>query len=88
VEVICMILLPLAVLLCFYSLFIFLWRSRNIAVASNAPINDRTGPICLAGIVALALTSIFIISLRDLIVTMHTKGQDMAFLISCFVDHR
>ena len=85
VEVICMILLPLAVLLCFYSLFIFLWRSQNIAIASSAPMNDRTGPVCLAGIVVLALSAIFIISIRELIETMHAKSQDMQFLLSCFV---
>ena len=86
-EVICMILLPLAVLLCFYSLFIFLWRSQNIAIASSAPMNDRTGPVCLSGIVVLALSAIFIISIRELIETMHAKSQDLQFLLSCFVGH-
>lgn len=81
-----MILLPLAVVLCFYSLFIFLWRSQNIAIASSAPMNDRTGPVCLAAIVVLALSAIFIISIRELVVAMHEKSQDMAFLMSCFID--
>jgi hypothetical protein len=80
-----MILLPLAVLLCFYALFIFLWRSHNIAIASNASMNDRTGPVCLAGIVVLAMSTIFIISIRDLVMTLHAKNQDLAYVLACFM---
>jgi hypothetical protein len=82
VEVIGLILLALAFLMCFYALFSFLWRNHRIA--SHAPANDSFGPICLAGIVVLALFSIFIISLREFILIMHPKGHDMAFFTSSF----
>lgn len=77
-----MILLPLAMVLCFYALALFLWRSKMIALTIDGIIDDRRGPLCLAMIVAIALLAIFILSVHDLILTMTAKQQDFAFLMS------
>lgn len=82
VEVICMILLPLAMLLCFYALALFLWRSKMIALTVDGIIDDRRGPLCLAAIVSMALLAIFIFSLHDLVSTMSAKQQDFTFILS------
>ncbi|KAK9825865.1 hypothetical protein WJX81_006134 [Elliptochloris bilobata] len=67
VEVIALILLPVAVLMCAYALTVFVWRSRAIAKKSVGYIDDRWGPLGLAGVVALALTAILIISIADFV---------------------
>lgn len=77
-----MILLPLAMLLCFYALALFLWRSKMIALTVDGIIDDRRGPLCLAGIVSMALVAIFILSVHDLMSTMSAKQQDLAFVLS------
>jgi len=84
VEVICMILLPLATVLCFYALALFLWRSKMIALTVDGIIDDRRGPLCLAAMVVMALFAILILSVHDLVLTMSTKQQDFQFLMSSF----
>ena len=77
-----MILLPLAVAICFYALFVFLWRSRVIALGRQSHIDDRNGPLMLAGMVVCALIAILIISLADMVETMKSQGQDLTFVLS------
>lgn len=77
-----LILLPVAVALCFYALYLFLWRSKAIAFATDAPIDDQRGPLVLAGVVSLALFSIFVISVKDLVDTMSARGETAAHLLA------
>lgn len=77
-----MILLPLAMILCFYALALFLWRSKMIALTIDGIIDDRRGPLCLAVVVCLALTAILVLSVHDLVLTMSKKEQDFTFLLS------
>jgi hypothetical protein len=84
VEIICLILLPVAIVLCGYALFLFLWRSHMIAFAINGPIDDRRGPLVLASVVVLALCAIFILSIVDLATTMKEKNQHASLLFLSF----
>lgn len=70
VEIIAMILLPLAVLMCAYALMVYIWRAHAIAKKQVGYIDDRFGPLGLAAVVTLALTSIFIISVVDFTMDM------------------
>lgn len=65
VEVIALILLPLAIAMCCYAVFIFLWRGAMIARKRPAQFDDRLGPLGLCCAVVLALSAIFIVSLID-----------------------
>ena len=65
VEVIALLLLPVAVLMCAYALFVFVWRSRAISRKQIGYIDDRYGPLGLAAVVVTALTAILIVSLVD-----------------------
>jgi hypothetical protein len=85
VEFICMILLPVAIVLCAYALFLFLWRSRMIAYSVNGAIDDRRGPLVLALVVVLALSAIFIVSVVDLSTTMKAKNQHAMLLLLSFL---
>eukprot|EP01024_Parvocaulis_polyphysoides_P026125 TRINITY_DN2383_c0_g1_i13.p1 TRINITY_DN2383_c0_g1~~TRINITY_DN2383_c0_g1_i13.p1 ORF type:complete len:750 (-),score=93.88 TRINITY_DN2383_c0_g1_i13:114-2363(-) len=67
VEVICMILLPVAVLMTIYALVTFLWRGRRIQRKEADVIDDRVGPLVLALVVVAALTAILILSILDLV---------------------
>jgi hypothetical protein len=82
VEVICMILLPVATALCFYALFLFLWRSKMIAFTTTGAVDDRRGPLVLAGVVCLALFSIFVLALKDLVDTMSERGETAGMLFA------
>lgn len=66
VEIISLVLLPLAVFIVAYSLVVFVWRNSQIAMKQAAFIDDRRGPLLLAGLVISALTAIFIVSCIDL----------------------
>jgi hypothetical protein len=46
---------------------VFLWRNSQIAMKQAAYIDDRRGPLLLAGLVVTALSAIFIVSAADLI---------------------
>jgi len=65
VEVIALILLPLAVAMCAYAVFIFVWRGQMIAKKRPAQFDDRLGPLGLCCAVVLALSAIFVVSLID-----------------------
>lgn len=80
-----MILLPLAVLLCAYSLALFLWRGHMIAYSVNGAIDDKRGPLVLASVVVLALLSILVLSIVDMARTMHEQGQGAAMLLASLV---
>lgn len=77
-----MILLPVAILLCAYALLLFLWRSKMIAFALDGAIDDRRGPLVLATVVCLALFSIFCLSIKDLVDTMHERDESATLLFS------
>jgi uncharacterized membrane protein YidH (DUF202 family) len=66
-DIIAMILLPVAVLMCAYALVVFLWRSGQIARKQVGYIDDQNGPLCLAVVVVLALSGIFIVSAVDFV---------------------
>lgn len=65
VEIIALLLLPLAVFIVGYALIVFQWRNSQIAMKQAAYIDDRKGPLLLAGLVVGALSAIFIVSLVD-----------------------
>ncbi|EFJ39830.1 hypothetical protein VOLCADRAFT_70357 [Volvox carteri f. nagariensis] len=65
VELIALILLPLAVCMCCYALYVFIWRAGNIAKKRAVHFDDRIGPLCLCGAVVVALVAITLLSLID-----------------------
>ena len=65
VEVIALILLPVAVLMCAYALVVFVWRSKAIAKKQVGYIDDRFGPLALSWVVVAALSAILIVSMVD-----------------------
>jgi uncharacterized membrane protein YidH (DUF202 family) len=65
VEVIALILLPLAIAMCAYAVFIFVWRGQMIARKRPGHFDDRLGPLGLCCCVVLALSAIFVVSLID-----------------------
>ena len=65
VEVIALILLPVAVLMCAYALVVFVWRSKAIAKKQVGYIDDRFGPLALSWVVIAALSAILIVSMVD-----------------------
>ncbi|EIE21857.1 hypothetical protein COCSUDRAFT_47964 [Coccomyxa subellipsoidea C-169] len=73
VETIALILLPVAVLMCAYALTVFIWRARAISKKQVGHIDDRFGPLGLAGVVVLALSAILIISIVDFVQQMQSK---------------
>ncbi|KAK9918747.1 hypothetical protein WJX75_006519 [Coccomyxa subellipsoidea] len=73
VETIALILLPVAVMMCAYALTVFIWRARAISKKQVGHIDDRFGPLGLAGVVVLALTAILIISIVDFVQQMQAK---------------
>lgn len=66
VTVISLILLPLAVCMCAYALFTFLWRSSLISRKRVGHFDDRVGPMGLATAVVLALSAILVLGLVEL----------------------
>lgn len=66
VEFIALVLLPLAIFIVAYATVVFLWRNSQIALKQAAYIDDRRGPLLLAGLVVSALTAIFMVSAVDL----------------------
>lgn len=66
VEIIALVLLPLAVFIVFYAMLVFLWRNSQIALKQAAYIDDRRGPLLLAGLVVSALSAIFLVSCVDM----------------------
>lgn len=65
-ELIALLLLPLAVFIVAYATVVFLWRNSQIALKQAAYIDDRRGPLLLATLVVSALGAIFIVSAVDL----------------------
>ncbi|GAB4819711.1 hypothetical protein N2152v2_006757 [Parachlorella kessleri] len=66
-RVIALILLPVGILMCGYALAMFLLRGRDITNHTQKLIEDRRGPLIVATVVVSALSSIFFISLIDLV---------------------
>ena len=67
VDILSLILLPLAVMLAMYALFVFFWRAGAIQGKRVEQFDDPKGPLVLAGCLILALTAMFFINLVDLI---------------------
>lgn len=74
VEIISLLLLPLAVFIVGYALLVFIWRNSQIALKQASYIDDRRGPLLLAGLVTSALSAIFILSLVDFYDSITDKG--------------
>ncbi|GFH07675.1 SPX domain-containing protein [Haematococcus lacustris] len=51
VEIIALILLPLAMAMCAYALYTFSWRASNIAKKKTTHFDDRYGPLVLCSAV-------------------------------------
>uniref|UniRef100_A0A383VD06 SPX domain-containing protein n=1 Tax=Tetradesmus obliquus TaxID=3088 RepID=A0A383VD06_TETOB len=67
VEIIALILLPVAISMCGYAIFIFKWRSDMIAKKRPQHFDDRVGPLGLCAAVVTALVAILIVSFIDFI---------------------
>lgn len=67
VEFIALLLLPLACFIVAYATVVFLWRNSQIAMKQASYIDDRRGPLLLAGLVVAALSTIFLVSVVDMI---------------------
>lgn len=73
-NLIAMILLPVALMMCGYALLVFYWRSQAIRNKTGLYYDDRRGPLALTIVVVTALTSIFLISLVDLLKNIGHSG--------------
>ncbi|CAD7705264.1 unnamed protein product [Ostreobium quekettii] len=67
VEINALILLPLALLMSCYAMFMFIWRSRRIARLRATYFDDRVGPLGLSIVTGASLLTIFGIGLYDYI---------------------
>jgi hypothetical protein len=65
VLVIALILLPVAIAMNGYAIFVFIWRSQMIARKRPSHFDDRVGPLGLCAAVVTALAAIFLVSLID-----------------------
>jgi SPX domain protein involved in polyphosphate accumulation/uncharacterized membrane protein YidH (DUF202 family) len=75
VEFIALLLLPLACLVAAYAVVVFLWRNAQIARREAAYIDDRRGPLLLAGAVTAALSAIFVAACLDLLDQCSDAGR-------------
>ncbi|KAL6772253.1 VTC4B [Auxenochlorella protothecoides x Auxenochlorella symbiontica] len=67
VQLIAIILLPVALLMCGYALLVYLWRTNQIASRALSYIDDRRGPRALAWLVVAALGAIMTLGIVDLV---------------------
>ena len=81
VEIIALVLLPLAVFICAYATLVFVWRNSQIALKQAAYIDDRRGPLLLASGVIAALSAIFIVSCVDMWDSFHESNAAMNALL-------
>ncbi|KAF8057149.1 VTC4 [Scenedesmus sp. PABB004] len=65
VEIIALLLLPVAIGMCGYAIFIFKWRSDMIAKKRPQHFDDRLGPLGLCAAVVAALFAILVVSFVD-----------------------
>jgi uncharacterized membrane protein YidH (DUF202 family) len=70
VEVIALILLPVAILMCAYALVVYVWRAKAITRKQVGYIDDPRGPLGLAAVVITALSAILILSIVDFVDSM------------------
>lgn len=70
VELIALILLPLAMGMSCYALYVFIWRARNIEKKRATHFDDRYGPLAVCGAVVVALIAIFMITCIDFVEVM------------------
>lgn len=75
VEVIALLLLPVAIGMCGYAIFIFIWRSQMIAKKRPQHFDDRVGPLGLCTAVVLTLVSILLVSFIDFINFLDSKDS-------------
>lgn len=74
-TMIALILLPVALLMCGYSLFVYYWRAKAIREKTDLYYDDRRGPLALTIVVVGALIVIFLMSVVDLF-SMLEKGSN------------
>jgi hypothetical protein len=73
VEIIALVLLPVAIAMCGYAIFVFKWRSDMISKKRPQHFDDRVGPLGLCCAVVLALTTILLVSFIDFIEFINSK---------------
>jgi uncharacterized membrane protein YidH (DUF202 family) len=71
VGLIALILLPVALFITGYALLVYHWRTEAIAQKTDLYYDDRRGPFALTIIITAALSSIFLLSLADLLRSVH-----------------
>lgn len=69
VELITMLTLPISICMIGYALFIFYWRSEFIRRKQVGFFDDKMGPMTVAIIVELALVTILIAALKDILLS-------------------
>ena len=75
-DFIAVVLLPIAIVMAGYSLLLFIWRSNELRdQTTNKFIDDRRGPLALAGIVVAALGAIFLVGFVDLVQLLEERGE-------------
>ena len=67
VQLVAIILLPVALVMCAYSLLVYFWRTDAISKKGLAYIDDRRGPRALAWLVVAALGIIMVIGVAELV---------------------
>lgn len=67
VELITMLMLPIAIIMIAYALFIFYWRSEFIRKKQIGFFDDKVGPVAVALIVEVALLIIIASALKDVV---------------------
>jgi uncharacterized membrane protein YidH (DUF202 family) len=76
VSLISLILLPVAIFMVGYALYVFTWRADNIAKKKAVNVDDRNGPLLLCGMVVLALSAIFLLSCADFYELLSSMDDD------------
>eukprot|EP00879_Flechtneria_rotunda_P032077 GHRR01035229.1.p1 GENE.GHRR01035229.1~~GHRR01035229.1.p1 ORF type:complete len:471 (+),score=154.83 GHRR01035229.1:612-2024(+) len=76
VEIIALILLPVAIAMCGYAIFVFNWRAQMIARKRPQHFDDRVGPLGLCAAVVAALAAILVVSFVDFIDFINNSGSD------------
>eukprot|EP00878_Enallax_costatus_P037167 GHUV01041967.1.p1 GENE.GHUV01041967.1~~GHUV01041967.1.p1 ORF type:complete len:392 (+),score=107.62 GHUV01041967.1:183-1358(+) len=75
VEIIALILLPVAICMCGYAIFLFKWRADMISKKRPQHFDDRVGPLGLCAAVVTALVAILIVSFVDFIEFMESRDK-------------
>jgi SPX domain protein involved in polyphosphate accumulation/uncharacterized membrane protein YidH (DUF202 family) len=74
-ELVALILLPVAFAMCGYALVVYTWRADAIRARTAVYYDDRRGPLALAAGVVAALGAILVLSAVDLAAGLRHQGQ-------------